>query len=509
MEFRFDSILSRLRGYEIKACRNFNVDMAYKGVRYLDDKTDLNKGILYIGKASVVSDRIDDLKEAGLFIIEDKPLDLSLLQADFALFPSETNLFRLFNDVTDIFDSGRKLIDSSAALLFSLIKGKGLNYIVQVGSEILGNPVFLIDASSKLLAASTDTNVDDIFWNDLASHGYWINEKLTRYYQEGYVDKLAKSSLPIIIDPVSPNSLKRIVGKIHVKGKTIGYIGVLENNRKLKEEDISITKLLCDVIASEMEKDKLYYNLAGVTHEFLLIDLLNEKLRNKEWIKERSKNLFPGVINNLYVASIHLPEYDSNSLNPGYLRWYCENLLPQCRTVYYNDHIILVLNNKDKDEWQDTREKLVNILNKYNASCGLSLMFHDILDTRKHYLQAQKAFILGKLLKRKDVLFDYEDLYIYDLLTSLNDDANADDFCHPGLQKLLQYDKSNGTDYYNTLYEYLLCAGNITRTANKLFLHRNTVVHRINRIQEIIDMDLEDGNIRFKLLLSYKIREMQ
>ena len=82
------------------------------------------------------------------------------------------------------------------------------------------------------------------------------------------------------------------------------------------------------------------------------------------------------------------------------------------------------------------------------------------------------------------------------------------EFCHPAIDRIIEYDKSNGTDYYNTLYQYLINGGNITLTARKLFTHRNTIAHRMNRITKITGMDLNDGNNRFKLFLTYKIRDL-
>lgn len=509
MEIKFDIFLSGLADYNMEVYRNSQPDLAYQEIRFLyDSEIDLKKNILYLGKTTMLSDKIDNLKDIGLILIKDCDFNPSKFQADIALFSGETNMFKLFDHVLNIFHSNRKLVDSSASLLNSLIKGKGLNYIVQVGSEILGNPVILTDSSSKLLASSANTNIDDTFWNDLTTLGYGNDNNLVPYIHEGFVDQILQSPLPVLIDPGIPNNLKRIIGKIQVKEKTIGYIGILENNQKLKEEDINIAGLLCDVVASEMQKSKLYDNLTGIKHEFLLVDLLDEKMRNSKIAKDRANAIFHTATKNLFVIVINPTENIVNSHTLGYLQWSFESQLPSCKSVYYSDHLVLVINTNDKNQWQETKRKLIEILKRNNLNAGLSLMFHDMIDIKKYYIQAKSASRISKLLKKYDVLQDYEDLYVYDLLTKLKEDTNAYDFCHPIVQKIQDYDKSNGTDYYNTLYEYLICSGNITLLANKLFHHRNTIVHRINKIQEITGIDLSDGNNRFKLLLSYLIMEL-
>lgn len=122
------------------------------------------------------------------------------------------DIIKLFDAVLNILSLNR-IVDSSASLLNSLIQGKGLNYIVLVGSEILGNPVFLVDASSKLLASSANTNILDTFWNDLVTSGYGNDKNLVPYVQDGLVDKVLHSHLPVMIDPGFPNNLSVLSGK--------------------------------------------------------------------------------------------------------------------------------------------------------------------------------------------------------------------------------------------------------------------------------------------------------
>lgn len=509
MKLTFDYFVSNLSQYEIELYKNSTYDLTFKEVRFLyDSHIDLKKNTLYLATTSILSKRADNLSEIGFLLIKDCDFAPSGLQSDIAIFSHNTNMFKLFDDVLNIFNSNQQLVNSSATLLNSLIKGKGLNYIIQVGSEILGNPVFLVDSSSKLLAASTNSNIDDTFWNDLANSGYGNNDNLAPYVYKGFVDHVIQSDLPVLIDLDIPHNLKRIVGKIQLNDKIVGYIGVLENSQAFKEEDITIIDLLCDVVASEMKNSKLYDNLTGLRHEFLLIDLLDGRIGNDTIAMERAKAIFHGANNNLFVLVLNPPENIVNSHVLGYIRWSFESLLPSCKSVYYSDHLVLIVNLSDMNQWQDTRMKIIDILKKNKLVAGLSHKFDNMIDIKKYYNQAESALRLSKLLKKYDFLQDYEDLYIHDLLTKLKEGTKANDFCHPSLLKIQDYDKINGTDYYKTLYEYLICGGNITLMAKRLFVHRNTVVHRINKIQELTGIQLSDGNNRFKLLLSYRIMEL-
>lgn len=509
MHLDFHHIISKLSNYKIDTFIDRDTDIAYKEVRFIYNyNMDVDENVVYITNASIIKNRLKEYRNIGLLVIKDCDFDFSLLQVDTAIFSTETNMFELFNDVQNIFSSNRKLIDSSAALLNSLIKGKGFNYIVQVGSEILGNPVLLVDASSKLLAFSSDTNVNDTIWDEFISLGYGSYKYLSPYVKNGLVEELYKNQLPVIIDSGFENNLRRIVGKVLVNDKIVGYVAVLENNRKFKDEDVYITSLLCDVISSEMQKNKTYENISGLMYEYLIIDLLDDKVGNYKIAEERLKSLFKGTCKNFIVATVNVPEKDRNSHKVEYIRWSSERLFQTCKTVCYDGDLIIILNIKYNEEVEYTKVKLTNFLRENNLVAGLSRTFSNIMDIRKYYTQSKKALRLGELLKKNAALLEYNDLYIYELFLLKENHTKIMEFCHPAIDRIIEYDKSNGTDYYNTLYQYLINGGNITLTARKLFTHRNTIAHRMNRITEITGMDLNDGNNRFKLFLTYKIRDL-
>lgn len=80
---------------------------------------------------------------------------------------------------------------------------------------------------------------------------------------------------------------------------------------------------------------------------------------------------------------------------------------------------------------------------------------------------------------------------------------------HPALQLLAQYDKSNQTNMYNSLYTFLEFNLDILRTANELHIHRNTLKYRLHRITELTGLNLQDQqDIRY-LRLSFWLADTQ
>ena len=60
------------------------------------------------------------------------------------------------------------------------------------------------------------------------------------------------------------------------------------------------------------------------------------------------------------------------------------------------------------------------------------------------------------------------------------------------LAPLSSYDRNRGTDLVHTLITFVQFRGSIKTTADKLFLHRNSVSYRLQRIEEVCDFNIKE-----------------
>lgn len=93
-------------------------------------------------------------------------------------------------------------------------------------------------------------------------------------------------------------------------------------------------------------------------------------------------------------------------------------------------------------------------------------------------------------IKRKETVLYYDELGIYKILFSVNDKSVLRDFTTNIIGSLIEYDKNNDSDYYDFLKIYIENDGSIQKTADTLYVHRNTVNYKIGRIKKIINMDI-------------------
>jgi len=119
--------------------------------------------------------------------------------------------------------------------------------------------------------------------------------------------------------------------------------------------------------------------------------------------------------------------------------------------------------------------------------------------------QARESWRLGKEWKGAAVTY-FGDLGLYQLLTALGTNPEAARFHRKTLGKLIAYDTEKNADLVSTLEGFFACHGNLSQTAARLHIHRNTLTYRLEQIAQITQLDLDDPDARFSLQLALKLR---
>ncbi len=121
--------------------------------------------------------------------------------------------------------------------------------------------------------------------------------------------------------------------------------------------------------------------------------------------------------------------------------------------------------------------------------------------------QARESWRLGKEWKGAPVTY-FGDLGLYQLLTALGNNPEAARFFRKTLGRLILHDDNRSAELVDTLEAFFECHGNLSQTANRLHIHRNTLTYRLERIANITQLDLNDPDARFSLQLALKLRPL-
>lgn len=238
-----------------------------------------------------------------------------------------------------------------------------------------------------------------------------------------------------------------------------------------------------------------------IDHASLFLDVLEGREQDPGVMAIRLEGL--GWGSQPQMQAVVLKSCSRDTSNLPFITRYLETSYPGVISMTFQDRYLMVINVNTVQQGTFL-EDLKQILNTQKAICGVSSIFTQLNVFPQNYHQACFAVDQGE--KETGAVYHCEDFAV-EYMQSIFRRALKTDITSPALQVLKKYDRENDTDYYHTLYVYLACERNQTLTAQKLFIHRNSLLYRINRISELLNIDLDDEKERRYLLLSYFIKE--
>jgi len=134
---------------------------------------------------------------------------------------------------------------------------------------------------------------------------------------------------------------------------------------------------------------------------------------------------------------------------------------------------------------------------------GIGTVVSHIRDLARAYKEASVAIEVGKVFETEKTVVNYENLgigrLIYQLPTHL---------CQMFLQEVFKKNPIDALDQETllTINKFFENNLNVSETARKLFVHRNTLVYRLEKIKKLTGLDLRefDDAITFKVALMVK-----
>ncbi|MGC9360736.1 MAG: PucR family transcriptional regulator, partial [Anaerolineae bacterium] len=123
--------------------------------------------------------------------------------------------------------------------------------------------------------------------------------------------------------------------------------------------------------------------------------------------------------------------------------------------------------------------------------------------------QALDALVLGYRSGSLASPYFYGELGLYRLLAAFHGQAEVTRFVEETIGPLIRYDRKHDAELVHTIEAYLREHGNNTRAAQALFVHRNTLANRLERIAEVLGADLDDPETRLALHLALKLHSLR
>ena len=162
------------------------------------------------------------------------------------------------------------------------------------------------------------------------------------------------------------------------------------------------------------------------------------------------------------------------------------------------NRIVLLFSFQAKDgtaeKWKELFTPILTEFKEIRIGVGTEAALWEV---QHSFIQARKAILLGSSLDLSQHLFTYEEMEVFNLLLDASDYVNMDEVVEKNIGQLCQYDKENDTDLVKTLFYYLTTDGSLVETANLLYIHRNSVKYRMDKIEKVANIKIASFREKF------------
>lgn len=379
-----------------------------------------------------------------------------------------------------------------------------LQAYIDEGDSITKHPLSIIDYSESTLAVSQGKHSDDIIWREIQK-GH-IRTKLLRYDSIQASD-IAKGTHPVqLYSTVSERYL--LVQPILLNGHTVGFVSAhmtKPGDHKFTRGTIHLLTYFTSVITERMRRDETFNLSMGLVHEYFTIDLIEKKYVNEADIADRASFLDWEMVARRRMLRIELSDESSSQMQLMEMRRHLQGILRDCVCILYKKALVIIESNSDDAfTLEQHHPGLQRWLDEHNAHCGASNVFDSLCKTADYYLQAEKALEFGRIDDPANCIYYYHNYMFMHSVQLLDNIVDLESLYHPVLTRMLEL---YGEDHamLETLKTYLQCERSITQSAKKLFIHRNSLIYRIEQFNEKLNYDFSDYNTRAQILYSFDI----
>ena len=158
------------------------------------------------------------------------------------------------------------------------------------------------------------------------------------------------------------------------------------------------------------------------------------------------------------------------------------------------------------------RQQLATWLNPLNLRLaplklfiGLSAAAHPPARLAQAQDEARQALAAARRFSERAGLCVYDELGVLKLLSGVRDRALLDQFLNERLGPLLRHDLHHGPSLMPTLEAWFHENGNLMAAAQRLAVHRNTLTHRVQRIEALCGLTLDNAYDRLDIGIALMI----
>ncbi len=398
---------------------------------------------------------------------------------------------------------------------------RGIQAVAERLSEICGKAVAIEDDQFRVQFGSAGPRLLDPEGLNLRSSRGQIEEWVHTVPLSGAQPPVGKFSLP-------DATLGRFVAPIPVRDGVAGYLSVIGLDQELTELDRLAAGRGAAVCAVEVAKEAAIGEAEARVRGDLLDQLLSDGLEGDQAALGKARRLgYDPTLPSLVLA---FQAGGGDKAGAGEAVRSTDRVRRQLETVIRAETSLLeakslvasrgnfvaavvplVSTSSEKaarEMAEAMRRRAQAALEGYTVSVGIGRPTASPGAIAVAYREAEGALAIGMRLHGPSSTTYFGDLGILRLLAQIGNLSEMESFRREMLGKLEDHDARTGGELLKTLESLFQCHGNLSRTAEQLSLHRNSLLYRLQRIGEISSLDLEDPETRLSLQVALKLRQL-
>ncbi len=463
----------------------------------------LNTGVLYIARADMLPDEISAQDGSALISIGMPGEAYTKLPLRLLALAGDTSLTELSNVVNRIFFEYNTL---EQKLQDCINKGRSIQHMVDLMAPYLnGNEMIVCTDDYRLIGKTNETvHMNEISgMNQPGSDGILAPETVTFFKNDIIFNQVKNLTEPFIYER-SIFICRAMCMNVFRHGEYACRIVLAEDVNTFRGYEEGLVRFFAAFV-------QLIYDLSAEKSDILS--------------RDHMADMFVDIINGESVVSRRI---ESRLAQRGWRLegpFLCLRILPSQRDYYTRTipYYCQIFNRDFKGSCFFEYEGIivgVADLSFYGASSqefteayletfrdgdfrvGFSNVFTDITDLNSSYLQAEIALKTGQRKFPLRWFFKFSDMCLHYMESKLTEELDGRFLCAPEILALHQYDKANSSNYLHTLNVYLRNQMNAVKTAKELYIHRATMVYRLDRIRELTGIDFKDPEKILHLTIS-------
>ncbi|WP_422487150.1 PucR family transcriptional regulator [Gudongella sp. DL1XJH-153] len=525
---RFENIIKTLEKENHLEFQSYNLsnNLEINKIRLLEEWSPEDHGILYIGNIyefeSLVKRKSFFQKPyrniAFILGVEENNTDNSLPMesidslmgslemknsVDYAAIP-EKLILKVDQLANRLLNSQTQSNHEIAELLALTMKGTDLKRLLEFSSQKLKNPLVVIDSGFRIIATSQEDIIADPIWNKNIQRGYCSYEFIKEVHRLEKKGPFPENSSVFQVK-CEFSLYNKLCSKIFWKDKLVGYVIMLEVNKanlSFSQELLPfVGSSVCDILLRTDE----YKRIFGSKEENLLYELIHGA--EEDHIQIQLKINQVQLHENMVCIIIRPNEYLSNIHAETFLKERLNQILPRSNCMKEKENLIILCKAKQDgriDKIQE--EKLSSLFNEGVLHIGISNSFNNIMELKGAYHQCLHLYKVSLKLRVDKKIMYFSDFGFYLLLSRLKEN-DLMQYSHPALKILRSHDHLHNSELYKTLHALVSCQFQMTKTAEVLSIHRNSLSYRVNKILDLTGVDIEDNDEIFRLGYAFKIEK--